>query len=761
MLVICPATILFSQVSKTDSLIRAAQQTSSPAEISDLLLEASKAFRRSNLDSSEKYLKLATQYANQSEDGDRITKCQMSLGALHWMKGNLDEAGRQYEKALKYWQKQQDEVEMARCMLNLGNVNQSQRENDDALTYLRQASHLAAKAGEKLIEAQAAGTAATVFFQLEQADSVMAYSEMAYDAFQQLGDSANMARSQCNLGYYFSNMDRSQEARQYYHNAMDLIQHSTEKSLIGEVNEGLGNLEYRTGNYDQAVTHTLVARKMFKELGWTKRIAGNDILLGLALQTMGRTKAAREHFWEAHRLADSMGLNQNAAIALSNLADVYAEEGDCNLAITTYRKALATDAKGPHDPNIFSKHLGMSRCFRTLGMSDSAEVHLQIAFQSARQLGKAHELGNGFLELAESALENHQFQVAITHLDSAQKWFSVDLQPKGLFESWGLRSRTLEAMGDYVGALQAQRTASQWQDSIFTTIATEQLLSLEAKYWGDKKEHSLELARQNAVMQEIEAERAREESDKLAAQRNLLISAILLILVFGGMLFYLNLKRRENKHQSRIAELRMTALRAQMNPHFIFNALGSVQLLINTQDVRRANLYLSKFARLLRMILENSSKKEIPLEDEMESLALYVELEALRFKFQYRFEVDEHIQTSEVYLPSMLIQPMVENAVKHGLSAKKENGLLEIELKRVENELVCTVRDNGVGRQQAASTGKEPENRVSMGTQITEERLAQLLPKKKNRLVITDLTDEKGNATGTQVELFLPYRTAH
>ena len=222
----------------------------------------------------------------------------------------------------------------------------------------------------------------------------------------------------------------------------------------------------------------------------------------------------------------------------------------------------------------------------------------------------------------------------------------------------------------------------------------------------------------------------------------------------------------EKEQQRSLArELEMQALRAQMNPHFIFNCLTSINRFILKNDMLSASDYLTKFSRLIRQVLNHSKHSLISLEDELEMLRLYLDMEKLRFKeaFVYRIEIGEGIDPSGIFLPPLLFQPFVENAVWHGLMHKKEQGRLEIQLRVADNILSCSITDDGVGRSFAEySTSKSAEKRKSMGIGITRQRLALINGNETeaNNLVIEDLFDEQGKAAGTRVVLRIRVREA-
>lgn len=214
--------------------------------------------------------------------------------------------------------------------------------------------------------------------------------------------------------------------------------------------------------------------------------------------------------------------------------------------------------------------------------------------------------------------------------------------------------------------------------------------------------------------------------------------------------------------QQQKTELEMQALRAQMNPHFIFNCLSSINRFILKNESETASDYLTKFSRLIRMVLNNSNRSLIILEDELEMLRLYLDLERLRFKnsFDYSISFHNNFDAASIFIPPLLLQPFAENAIWHGLMHKEGQGHLEVAFELENNRLKCCITDNGVGRKKAESfKSKSAEKQKSMGMQITAERIA-LLNKdiEQTTFSVEDLADEEGHATGTRVTLNIRYR---
>jgi len=244
------------------------------------------------------------------------------------------------------------------------------------------------------------------------------------------------------------------------------------------------------------------------------------------------------------------------------------------------------------------------------------------------------------------------------------------------------------------------------------------------------------------------------------------ITFIILIIIFLIVKQIIKNIRKREEEKTRInkliSESQMSALQAQMNPHFIFNAINSIQNYILDKNEEDAYNYLTKFSKLVRLVLNYSKEKEITLQAELEMLGIYIELEQLRFdkKFEYTLFVSDEVNPFEVEIPVILIQPYVENAIWHGLMNldEKTAGHLKIEITTGNNLLKIIIEDNGIGREKARQF-KKGGIHSSVGMQLTEERLKMIKSiwnTDSIKVIVHDLYHENNQACGTRVELFLP-----
>ena len=243
--------------------------------------------------------------------------------------------------------------------------------------------------------------------------------------------------------------------------------------------------------------------------------------------------------------------------------------------------------------------------------------------------------------------------------------------------------------------------------------------------------------------------------------------SILIGVLIAGTVFII-FKRRVKYYKEKaavkqqLAELEAKAIRAQMNPHFIFNSLNAIQETIITENIDAAYDYLSRFSKLLRMVLDNSEKNLITLSSELQTIRLYLSLEALRFSqsFEYSIVAENQLESDEIFIPSLLIQPFVENAIWHGLINKEGDKKLKIHFKEENRMLECVIEDNGVGRARAREIKMQKLGASvfeSKGTRLALQRIEILNRERPGSASIEtiDLYDENGKAAGTSVVIRL------
>jgi tetratricopeptide (TPR) repeat protein len=294
---------------------------------------------------------------------------------------------------------------------------------------------------------------------------------------------------------------------------------------------------------------------------------------------------------------------------------------------------------------------------------------------------------------------------------------------------------------DYKVSLEMLELYHSTKDTNNTESSRNAVEQQQLKYDFEKKELNYKLDNQK----------------KTAAKNNLLIvlSSLLLLLLFGGYFYYRNNKQKQSIAVFEKNQIKQKLLVTQMNPHFIFNSIDNIQSLIyNKQDTDAVN-YLTKFSKLTRQILENSNENYISLAEELTMTENYLAIQQLLYnnKFDFKINVDDSIDTETILLPPMLTQPFIENAIKHGLNNKLENGMINISFFLKESKLFFEVSDNGSG----FDANRKTDNHKSLAMTITKERLINYT-KNQNFVVQTNnITDKDQNVIGAKIQFEIPY----
>jgi LytS/YehU family sensor histidine kinase len=375
-------------------------------------------------------------------------------------------------------------------------------------------------------------------------------------------------------------------------------------------------------------------------------------------------------------------------------------------------------------------------------------------YESQGKLEKAREYYAKSLQHSQWVVENKSFYSA-----KNIGWYIAPQNVSASFEEQGLLAmvdahqglyRINKAMGDFKASTLHLEQIIKTNQRLEELNKDKEVLELNTKYETERKE-------QQILLLETENELAQ---SNVRQTRTLLfgISGILMVILLM-VLLYLRQNRLKAEQDKIILQQRL--FRSQMNPHFLYNALASIQNFIITEDPDNASIYLSRFASLVRSILDSSNEEFIPLEQELELIENYLALQKVRYdeKFDYAVEADEGIDPEILEVPPMLTQPFIENAILHGIKPKKGKGRVIVRLRRLNDWTIFEVEDDGIGRAKSQEIRLEkPNKHKSLATSITRQRIAAL--NKKHRLNISmeiiDLTDETGKASGTLVSFRIP-----
>jgi len=291
---------------------------------------------------------------------------------------------------------------------------------------------------------------------------------------------------------------------------------------------------------------------------------------------------------------------------------------------------------------------------------------------------------------------------------------------------------------------------SNAKDTLNKLQKNRETIELQTRYESERKDQQIDTL---SLENELKESRLQQKNYFLFGS----IGLFILFLMFGFILY----RQNKLKTSQQMLVLQQKLLRSQMNPHFIFNSLTSIQNYMLDEESFKVSKYLSRFSKLVRNILDSSIEENVPIEQEISTIENYIELQKIRFKskFDYTLEVDEAIDQQNTTIPPMLAQPFIENSIEHGIKHKKTKGNIHIHFSLLKNMIVLEVEDDGVGREKAKEIlNRQNLDHKSMATDITRERIRVMNKKLKRKIIfnILDLKDENGDPTGTKVVFEIP-----
>lgn len=551
--------------------------------------------------------------------------------------------------------------------------------------------------------------------------------------------------------------------------ALQIAENHINKTMKGMVQNSLAELYLRhKGQLDSALLYATAALKIFEKQPGQNHIRALNTI-GLIYSYQEKTDKAIELYKEAWETYKSKQPGMSQAMICNNLGMNYGRKNEYEQAEYWYRKVIEISEAIKLPKGLLQGYNGLAAALNEQKKHEEALSYAQKALQYAQQMKHIPSQAIAHMNLGRTSFHLKNYKSA---LDNYLKAESIIRQFKDINKLKTINKQIgicYEKLGNFEQALKYKEIFHKLNDSIFNKEQAKVVAELQTKYETEKIKR--------------EKESTELENLKLATtnskQRNMLLGALTFI-VFAIILWILYARQQKIRKRAALTEVELKetqkrllveqqkrkaelkAVRAQLNPHFIFNVLNSVQEFIISGEKQKANETLISIARMMRKTLKNSEKEYISLKDELELVQLYLSAEKLRFeeRLDYEIHLDQDIEEEFIKLPPMLIQPYVENAVKHGIKHKKEKGLVKILAKiNTEDLLEITITDNGVGRQKAEELKKENrEAHNTFSTKANEDRLQNIAREtgKNAAIEIFDHTNYENQPTGTSIKLTIP-----
>ncbi|MEI6346900.1 MAG: tetratricopeptide repeat protein [Bacteroidota bacterium] len=509
----------------------------------------------------------------------------------------------------------------------------------------------------------------------------------------------------------------------------------------------LGVIFEMSGDFPKALLFYQRALKIYEQLNDTKSIAFAENNIGIVYQEMNLFDLSLAFQQKAFRHKQQLKDTSGMASTLNNIGVIYESlKLDFNKALIYYKQALTLYEKLGNNLQIATLLNNIGLIYLKQNNLPDAEVNLTNAFIIRKSLNDKHGEASSLLNLAQLALKQSKPTDAIEKVSKSIALYLVIGSKTKLSEGYQTLAQAYEKTNNYQQALNGYKNYVAYRDTIYNENNQKSIHEMQAKYDYDVNQKQLVILEKDNEL----------KSKQLSKNRWILINLLIVfILTIALVIFYI----RQNKIKQEHLQLntKHQLFRAQMNPHFIFNALASVQKFVIDNNKELGSSYITRFGRLMRKTLENSTREYVPLSEELEVLKDYTAFQQLRFnhKFSVQFNIDPQIECDLLEMPPMLIQPFLENAIEHGV-ATINNGKIEVDIKLHENHLTITITDNGVGINH--NKNKKNTNHKSMAISIINERIKLLSKSKKtNKLIeITDLSEENPAQSGTKIIFEIP-----
>lgn len=524
----------------------------------------------------------------------------------------------------------------------------------------------------------------------------------------------------------------------------------------------LAQMYRQQNNYGEALRNFQKAKNLLQAQGNQRGVIAATSAIGVIHWDVGNLDQAMQQYLEAIQIGEATGEIAQIDGTYSNIGSILRQMGSFEEAITYFRKSMEISQKdeNPDDETkitIITTMLNYANTLMNLEQFDSVQFYLDQVIEQSQKMGYqqgvlrawSHQTSLAFqkkqyesvLQISERILaatdqeRNRDDQLLLNAYRYAAKAHahlgSRSAALKNVSDAFAVASDVLpmrydaletaiyvnKYLGNFATTVQLQEQYIEVNDSILNAQKQRSIQALQSLYETEKKERELaELSQQNEA-QAFQLQR-----------RTTLVIGIGMAALFAILALYFYSQQRILREKQNFYEAEQRLLRLQMNPHFLFNALSSIQnYLFDRADLQKAIRYLSRFAELMRQVLEYSRETYISLEDEIRTLENYLALQQLRYDhtFDYEILVADGINRWETMIPPIMAQPFVENAIEHGKVHLMENGKIMVKFARDGDHLVLSVEDNGVGRASAQQIST-PKKHKSLATNITKDRIKVL-----------------------------------
>lgn len=537
------------------------------------------------------------------------------------------------------------------------------------------------------------------------------------------------------LGNIYKLKKEYTKAQAYFKVAEKQVSTTDNYKLKVDIIIGLADILERRALYQEAINQLLIAKQIALENESKLQVAKINSSIAHVYYNLKQLDKAIEYLKLSEVIFKEENSSENLSKLYNNIGILYKIKGDNSNAIKAFNNAIKESL-------IINDQIGAAHTQNNLGylyILENDLVSSEKNLVSSLETFDKHQIQNPVLytNLSKFYFKKNDLKKAIGFSKKALELFSKDSIRNEMMQSNELLSQLFEANGQDNQALKHYKTFKNLESEIFSNTKKEQVAALENKLQLKEQEHLI-----NTL----------EKENKL---KLFLILALIVLIISIGVIWYLYVKGKQSKIETKRLLLEQKLLQSQLNPHFVFNVLSSIQSFMLDNNTTEASNYLIKFSKIMRLTLEHSRKDFIPFEEDLEINKHYIELQQLRLnnKFDFAFEIDDNLLNNKYLIPPMLVQPFIENAIEHGVkNLPDRKGFIQITYTLEPNFIKFSILDNGVG----IENKPKKQNNKSLSTQIIKERLDNI--SKSNALKYNVTFNNRKEETGVKVSIEIPYK---
>ena len=607
---------------------------------------------------------------------------------------------------------------------------------------------------------------------------LLEYLQKAIREYEKAGNANGLARALRMAGYYYLNLPYFPVAVEYFQQSLAHYKQLGKQKEVAGLLGDIGHSYLLIRDTVQALAHLQQALSLNQKIENKEGIARNFWILGdYYFRISSNIPKALNYFQKSLSLFEELGNKSGVAQVLFNLSDLYLSVPDSSLQ----NAGILSSEKYTRSIEIQKKGLQIYRELQPESEQSGILLALSRIYEKIGKFDSAHHYFKQYVALRDKIISTEKQKDIVrleTKYEYEKKADSLKLQQDLTDEKLQKQLLLFRQQQQLLELNQSQLALTNKEKDLqhLTYLKTQADLENERLVKQQKeKENQLQSVQVKSLTQKNEIIQLNQQRQWVYIIGGFfLLSLGSVYFIYRGRLRSMRLEtqlvkekaaqeKKETEFQHKLADISMSALRSQMNPHFIFNCLNSIKLYTTQNDTAAASAYLTKFSKLIRLVLENSRNERITLSSELVALELYIEMEAMRFKekLSYSLVVDENVETDYIEIPPLLLQPYVENAIWHGLMPKEDGGHIDIKvaMKQEESLLEINITDNGIGREAATVLSKKIASKHrSYGMKATTERIALInqIYKTGANVFVHDLVNEQGQAAGTEVILQIP-----